>query len=97
MVKQDLAEIFPEASVATLLRGRVVTDPNAVFSVTAGHNANRPNCSVLRDRKIWLAGDWTATQWPATMEGALRSGALAAQDLLGAFGRNASLIEKDVG
>ena len=92
-VKQDLAEIFPESAVATMLRGRVVTDPNAVFSVSVGHDAGRLNANLLADKKIWLAGDWTATGWPATMEGALRSGALAAQDLLCAFGRDASLIE----
>jgi len=92
-VKQDLAEIFPESAVATMLRGRVVTDPNAVFSVSVGHDAGRLDSNLLADKMIWLAGDWTATGWPATMEGALRSGALAAQDLLCAFGRDASLIE----
>ncbi len=93
LVKQDLAEVFPESAVATMLRGRVVTDPNAVFSVSAGHDAGRLECNVLADKKIWLAGDWTATGWPATMEGSLRSGALAAKELLSAFGRDASLIE----
>ncbi len=93
MVKQDLAEIFPESAVATMLRGRVVTDPNAVFSVSVGHDAGRLDSKLLADKKIWLAGDWTATGWPATMEGALRSGAVAAEDLLCAFGRDASLIE----
>ncbi len=93
IVKQDLAEIFPESAVATMLRGRVVTDPNAVFSVSVGHDAGRLDSNLLADKKIWLAGDWTATGWPATMEGALRSGALAAQNLLCAFGRDASLIE----
>ena len=92
-VKQDLAEIFPESAVATMLRGRVVTDPNAVFSISVGHEASRLDCNVLADKKIWLAGDWTSTRWPATMEGALRSGAMAAQELLYAFGRDATLIE----
>jgi len=95
MVKQDLAEIFPEASVATMLRGRVVTDPNAVFSVSVGHESSRLKSSLLSENAIWLAGDWTETKWPATMEGALRSGAIAAQGLLSAFGRSASLIESD--
>jgi len=94
-VKQDLAEIFPESAVATLLRGRVVTDPNAVFSVAVGHETSRLASGVLENERIWLAGDWTATQWPATMEGALRSGAEAAQGVLCAFGRNAILVEND--
>ncbi len=92
-IKQDLAEIFPESAVSTLLRGRVVTDPNAVFSVSVGHEASRLDSGVLSDEKIWLAGDWTSTQWPATMEGALRSGAEAAQGVLCAFGRNAEIVE----
>jgi len=94
-VKQDLAEIFPESAVATLLRGRVVTDPNAVFSVSVGHETSRLASGVLENERIWLAGDWTTTQWPATMEGALRSGAEAAQGVLCAFGRNAILVEND--
>ena len=92
-VKQDLAEIFPESAVSTLLRGRVVTDPKAVFSVSVGHEASRLASDVLSDERIWLAGDWTSTQWPATMEGALRSGAEAAQGVLCAFGRNATIVE----
>ncbi|MCY2984978.1 MAG: hydroxysqualene dehydroxylase HpnE [Planctomycetota bacterium] len=93
MVKQDLSEIFPEASVATMLRGRVVTDPNAVFSVSVGHESSRLKSDLLSAEKIWLAGDWTDTKWPATMEGSLRSGAFASQELLGAFGRSVLLSE----
>ena len=92
--KQDLAEIFPEAAVATMLRGRVVTDPNAVFSVSAGHESGRLGCDILANQRIWLAGDWTATKWPATMEGALRSGLQAAESVLAHFGRNAILFSK---
>ena len=94
MVKQDLAEIFPEASIATMLRGRVVTDPNAVFSVSVGHESSRLSNNVCAEHRIWLAGDWTRTEWPATMEGALRSGVLAAQELLSFFGRSASLVDR---
>ena len=93
MVKQDLSEIFPEASIATLLRGRVVTDPNAVFSVAVGHESSRLSSSVCAEHRIWLAGDWTRTDWPATMEGALRSGAFAAQELLSYFGHSAKLVD----
>ena len=92
-IKQDLAEIFPESAVSTLLRGRVVTDPNAVFSASVGHEASRLSSDVLGSERIWLAGDWTSTHWPATMEGALRSGAEAAQGVLCAFGRNATIVE----
>lgn len=94
MVKEDLAEIFPESAVATLLRGRVVTDPNAVFSVSVGHESSRLPCNQLASERIWLAGDWTDTQWPATMEGALKSGAIAAEQVLQAFGHDAYLLQE---
>ncbi|MEQ1824920.1 MAG: hydroxysqualene dehydroxylase HpnE [Pirellula sp.] len=93
MVKQDLSEVFPEAAVATLMRGRVVTDPNAVFSVSPGHAAGRFPGDALAAEGIWLAGDWTETNWPATMEGALRSGLTAAEMVLQRFQRPAILKE----
>ncbi len=93
MIKEDLAEILPGSAVATMLRGRVVTDPNAVFSVSPGHDSGRLHCNVLGHERIWIAGDWTATSWPATMEGALRSGAVAAEKVLQAFGHDAYLFE----
>jgi len=91
MVKQDLAELFPESAVASLLRGRVVTDPNSVFSVSVGHEASRLPVNLLAHQCIWLAGDWTDTGWPATMEGALISGELAAEGVLRYFARDADL------
>lgn len=69
----DLAAVFPPVSHAKLLRHRVVTDPQAVFSVGVGTQELRqePKTEV---HGLWLAGDWTQTGWPATMEGAVRSG-----------------------
>jgi squalene-associated FAD-dependent desaturase len=92
MVKQDLADVFPAAAVATLLRGKVVTDPNAVFSVSPGHHDARLNVSTLEANGIWLAGDWCQTGWPATMEGATLSGGQAAAALLRAFQRPAQIV-----
>lgn len=92
MVKQDLAEIFPESAVATMFRGKVVTDPNAVFSVSPGHEQSRLTANEFADQGIWLAGDWTQTFWPATMEGALLSGAKSAEELLTTFSRPTKLI-----
>lgn len=90
-VKQDLAEIFPESAVATLFRGKVVTDPNAVFSVSPGHESSRLTANKFAEHGIWLAGDWTMTHWPATMEGALISGAKSAEGVLAGFGRASKL------
>lgn len=90
-VVRELQEVFPEARKSQFLRGKVVTDPNAVFSVrsdlsesTTSDGSNNPRCStsMLAHRNLWLAGDWTQTGWPATMEGAVRSGLLAANSIL---------------
>ena len=93
MVEADLREVFPELrnSGATLLRGKVVTDPQSVFSVQTGHQNSRLESGILGDQGLFLAGDWTATGWPATMEGALRSGSISASDLLHYIGRPADV------
>lgn len=81
LVAEDLAAVFPEAARARLLRGRVVTDPNSVFSVSPGHQKSRFAADHFAKNNLWLAGDWTDTQWPATMEGAIRSGLIVANRL----------------
>jgi squalene-associated FAD-dependent desaturase len=77
MLTEDLSKVFPAAAAARLLRHQVVTDPNAVFSVTCGTEAMRPTTQTQVD-SLWLAGDWVRTGWPATMEGAILSGFQAA-------------------
>jgi uncharacterized protein with NAD-binding domain and iron-sulfur cluster len=92
MIKQDLAEVFPESAVATMLRCKVVTDPNAVFSISPEIANARLQTSYGAERGIYLAGDWTRTGWPATMEGALRSGALAAEQVLQSLAQPARIV-----
>jgi squalene-associated FAD-dependent desaturase len=88
-VHSDLRLAFPCAQDATLLRGRIVTDPHAVFSCRPGLQRLRQTTAVPN---LFVAGDWTHTGWPATMEGAVRSGYLAAEGVLAEFGRPASLV-----
>ena len=92
-VEADLREVFPELgnSGAKLLRGKVVTDPQSVFSVSRGHDESRLDTATFGAQGLFLAGDWTATGWPATMEGALRSGSLAANQVLHYVGRAAEV------
>ncbi len=80
-VLRELRHAFPKARTAALLRHRVVTDPNSVFSIRPDVDALRP---VSRTATDWLllAGDWTQTGWPATMEGAVISGRVAAEHVL---------------
>ena len=80
-VREELDAIWPAARRARLIRWRVVTNPEAVFSVRPGTDRFRPP-QQTPIRNLTLAGDWTATRWPATMEGAVRSGYLAAEVIL---------------
>lgn len=81
----ELKDAFPESftgnSPAKLLHHRIVTDPNAVYSVTPEFQADRPSSSTPM-KWLSLAGDYVQTGWPATMEGATISGRLAADDVL---------------
>ncbi len=72
-VCNELASIWPAARQARLLHHRVVTEREAVFSVTPESDSFRPKPQIAVPN-IVLAGDWTDTGWPATMEGAIRSG-----------------------
>lgn len=90
-VVADLSSIWPAAREARLLRWRIVTEQNAVYSA-------RPDMEPLRPPQqtsianLALAGDWTRTGWPSTMEGAVRSGYLAAEAMLNSFGRYERIV-----
>lgn len=77
----ELAQLFPTAKAAKMMRARVVTEHAATFSVVPGVDKWRPG-QASPIPNLLVAGDWTATGWPATMEGAVRSGYLAAEALL---------------
>ncbi len=90
-VLAELAEIWPAARSARLLRSWVVTEHGATFAVRPGVDALRPPQRTPVPG-LFLAGDWTATGWPATMEGAVRSGYLVAEGILQDLGRPESLV-----
>ncbi|MBX7075065.1 MAG: hydroxysqualene dehydroxylase HpnE [Pirellulales bacterium] len=94
-VVKDLREVFPAAREARLLRQRLVTEREAVFSPLPGVDRLRPAQQTPVDN-LFLAGDWTATGWPATMEGAVRGGYLAAEALLARLGRPQNLLVPDL-
>jgi squalene-associated FAD-dependent desaturase len=79
-VVDEIKQIFPEAHDAKLLRGRVVTDPQSVFSLSPAVDAIRP-ASRTALPCLHLAGDFVQTGWPATMEGAVISGRMAASSV----------------
>lgn len=91
----ELRGLWPAARDARLLRSKIVTDPQSVFSVAPGVEALRP-LQMTRVPGLFLAGDWTSTGWPATMEGAVRSGYLAAEGALKHLGRPANVLVPDL-
>jgi squalene-associated FAD-dependent desaturase len=94
-VVDDLRAVFTSARGAKLLRGRVVTEHEAVFSPVVGVDALRPK-QQTPVANLLLAGDWTDTGWPATMEGAVRSGYAAADLLLGLAGRSECALQAEL-
>jgi squalene-associated FAD-dependent desaturase len=94
-VRRELAEIWPAAGEANLLRARVVTEHAAVFSARPGLDRLRP-AQRTPTPGVLVAGDWTATTWPATMESAVRSGYLAAEAILESIGRPRRLLVDDL-
>lgn len=77
----ELRAALPEARAAGLVRGTVVREPRATFSLAPGEPP-RPG-SRTSATGLWLAGDWTDTGLPATIESAALSGHRAAADILG--------------
>jgi squalene-associated FAD-dependent desaturase len=77
----ELVGAFPAAREAKLLRGTVIREPHATFSLAPGQPA-RPG-PVTEVAGLYLAGDWIDTGLPATIESAVRSGHRAADLALG--------------
>ena len=73
---QELLEALPAIRPARLLRGTVIREPRATFSLAPGQ-PRRPE-SRTPVRGLFLAGDWLDTGLPATIESAVRSGHTAA-------------------
>jgi uncharacterized protein with NAD-binding domain and iron-sulfur cluster len=94
-VIEEMAQLFPGADAANVLRARVVTEHAATFSAIPGVDRFRPT-QTTPIPNLFLAGDWTATGWPATMEGAVRSGYLAAEAVLRRAGISEKLLQPDL-
>jgi squalene-associated FAD-dependent desaturase len=95
LATRELAEFFPIAKEAKVLKAAVVKEVYATYSVLPGLEQFRPGAQTAWPR-VFLAGDWTATGWPATMEGAVRSGYLAAEALTVFLGRRQKFRAPDL-
>jgi len=74
---QELVEALPAVRTARLVRGTVVREPRATFSLAPGQPPRPPVETPVRG--LLLAGDWIDTGLPATIESAVRSGHRAAE------------------
>jgi len=91
----ELAEFFPKAKEAKLVKATVIKEIYATYSIVPGLDQYRPAAKTVWPR-LFLAGDWTASGWPATMEGAIRSGYLAAEALTAALARPQKFVVPDL-
>lgn len=92
---RELAEFFPSAREARLLKGTVVKEVHATFSPAPGSDPARLS-PVTRWPRVLLSGDWTDTGWPATMEGAVRAGYRTAEVLARQAGRPQRYLVPDL-
>ncbi len=92
---RELAEFFPAAREARLLKVALVKEVRATFGVPPGIDAARPDAHAPWPQ-CFLAGDWVATGWPSTMESAARSGHLAAEAVCAEAGAPRSFLEQDL-
>ena len=79
---REVSEAIPGARSATLVRGTVIRERHATFSLAAGQPARPPTESNVPG--LWLAGDWIDTGLPGTIESAVVSGHRAARAILNA-------------
>ncbi len=92
---RELAEFFPIAKEAKVVKAAVIKEVYATYSVVPGLDQHRPHAKTGWPR-VFLAGDWIATGWPATMEGAVRSGYLSAEAVVEAAGEPRKFLVADL-
>lgn len=81
MAAREVAGAIPGARDARLVRGTVVREKRATFSVAPGQPP-RPGVTTPVSG-LFLAGDWIDTGLPATIESAAEAGHRAAQSAIG--------------
>jgi zeta-carotene desaturase len=95
LAQRELAEFFPAAGEAQLVKATVIKEVHATYSALPEADLYRPRATTVWPR-VFLAGDWTATGWPATMEGAVRSGYFAAETIARSIGLANRFLIRDL-
>ena len=80
LAAREVAAAIPGARTATLVRGTVIREKRATFSLAPGQPA-RPGVTTPV-RGLFLAGDWIDTGLPGTIESAALAGHLAAHSII---------------
>ena len=80
LAAREVAAALPGARDAVLLRGTVIREKRATFSLAPGEPA-RPDVHTPVSG-LWLAGDWIETGLPGTIESAAIAGHRAAQSAI---------------
>jgi squalene-associated FAD-dependent desaturase len=81
MAHGELLDAMPDIRAARLLRGGVIREPRATFSLAPGQPVRPSTETPIRG--LYLAGDWIDTGLPATIESAVRAGHRAAHLVAG--------------
>jgi zeta-carotene desaturase len=92
---KELAEFFPAAREARLVKATVIKEVHATFAPAPLSEEYRVLPASAWPR-LFLSGDWTATGWPSTMEGAVRSGYLTAEAVSQAAGEAHQFVIPDL-
>ncbi len=92
---EELAEFFPNAKEAKVMKAALVKEVRATFGVPPGIDASRPGAKSPWPN-LFLAGDWVQTGWPSTMESAARSGHLAAEAICKSIGEPRTILNADL-
>lgn len=88
----ELTQFVPQAAQARLVHSRVHRIPLAIQAPHPGSGRLRPGAGTPVPG-LFLAGDWLDTGLPSSMESAARAGGLAAEQVLAADGREASIVQ----
>ena len=79
LAAREVAQAIPGATAATLLRGTVIREKRATFSLAPGEPPRPPVATPIGG--LVLAGDWIDTGLPGTIESAALAGHEAARAL----------------
>jgi squalene-associated FAD-dependent desaturase len=81
LAAREIAEALPDARRATLVRGTVIREKRATFSLAPGEPPRPSTATPIHG--LALAGDWIDTGLPGTIESAVVSGHRAAMEQWG--------------